>query len=544
LHEKTLKKIKAKLSKINDARYHSVCKKQLIIMLSNQLVNYILYIIGDYLRKIKVKQQEKLAIKLTHQVKQGEFRRIDLYFSLPKEMGINKTTLSETEYFNAAIKGRRAYFTEGLHLPLLHTRFASRMKRSTEEYKSNLNLFAYQYIVALDTDTEETLNISGNEGHHDFYHAASDVTEQCLAILKKHRSHIPSDAKLLAIFENVDNYLSWYTEQSILRMLAKKTRNTEFSEHRLALLAICEEENNYRKKKTYNTGATLSDPNRISNKMRLLRRLIEYGVIFNSETYELGNITRKVVTGVATALIMSVVLILIIKTQGAFSNLSALMIFILAVIYGVREVFKEDFKNILWRWIRKGKPKWYRTLKDTTSKNEIATQNVWLDYIKARKLPAQAIELLAQRNSQNKQSAELMHYRIETRVNNLGFQAGYESLEETVLFSLRPFARYLERGTGIVYEQNAPDANREKIQSTSIERRYQINIVVALDQGLYSEEFERYKITLNRSGIIDIEKSGEASKKDRNRYGRYSKLKSLLHFKKLNFKSTNKKKKK
>lgn len=483
--------------------------------------------------KFRVKQQEKLAIKLTHQIKRGESRRIDLYFSLPKEMGINKNTLSEMEYFNAAIKGRRAYFTEGLHLPLLHTRFASRMKRSPDEYKNNLNLFAYQYIVALDTDTQETLNIDDGEGLHGFYHAAIEITEQCLAILKKHRAHAPSDSKLLAIFENVDNYLSWYTEQSILRMLATKSRHAEFSEMRLALLSICEEENSYRKSKAYNTGATLSDPNRISNKMRLLRRLIEYGVIFKSDTHELGNITRKMVTGVATALIMSVVLILIIKTQGAFSNWTSLMIFLLAIIYGVREVFKDDFKQMLWRWIRKGKPKWSRILTDSTSQNELATQKVWLDYIKAKKLPEQAIELLAQRHSQNKQSAEFLHYRIETKVNKRGFQAGYDSLEETILFSLRPFARYLERGTGKVYEQNTPDSNREKIQSTSIERRYQINIVVAFDQGQYVEEFERYKITLNRSGIIEIEQSGEVAKKDKSKYGRYSKLKAILHFKKI-----------
>lgn len=231
---------------------------------------------------------------------------------------------------------------------------------------------------------------------------------------------------------------------------------------------------------------------------------------------------------------MSVVLILIIKTQGAFSKISALMIFILAVIYGIREVFKDDFKNMLWRWIRKGKPKWSRTLKDSTSQNEIATQKVWLDYIKSKKLPPQAVELLAKRHTQNKQSAEFLHYRIETRVNKQGFQPGYDSLEETILFSLRPFARYLERGTGMVYEQNSPDANREKIQSTSIERRYQINIVVALNQGQYTEAFQRYKITLNRSGIIDIRKSGEASKKDKSKYDRYSKLKTLLHFKRDN----------
>lgn len=482
------------------------------------------------MHKFRLKKQDKLSIKFVHQLCKGEQRRVDMYFALPKEMSINKKTLSEKEYFNAGIKGRRAYFTKGLHLPLLHTRFASRMKRSPEEYKSNLNQFAYQYIVALDTDTQAALHIDDSENLRDFYSAANDISEQCVTILKKLRSYVPSDVKLQSIFESVDNYLSWYTEQSILAMISKKPRSAEFAEMRLALLDICTEENRYRTDKTYNTKATINDPNRIANKMRLLRRLIEFGVIFKSETQELGRITRKIVTGVATALIMSVVLVLIIKTQGAFNGLTSLMIFVLAVIYGVREVFKDGFKDILWRWVRKGQPKWARTLQDATSQNEIAKQKVWLDYIKAKKLPEQSKELLARRHTQNKQSAEFLHYRIETKINKHGFQAGYDTIEETMLFSLRPFARYLERGTGRVYEQNDPAANREKIQSTAIERRYQINLVIAINQGGYVEQFERYKITLDRSGIVELEKVGPSLNKDTPPPNRYSKLKSLLHF--------------
>ncbi len=477
----------------------------------------------------KLKQHEKQAIKFVHQINKGQQRRIDLYFSLPKEMGINKTTLPENEYFNAGIKGRRAYFTKGMHLPLLHSRFASRMKRSPDEYKSNLNLFAYQYIIALDTDTHDALAIDDSESLQDFYDAASDIGEQCLTILKKHRSYIPSDSKLQSIFENVDNYLSWYTEQAILRMLAKKSRTAEFSEKRLALLKICEQENAYRSEKVYNSAATLKDPNRIANKMRLLRRLIEFGVIFKSDTQELGNITRKIATAVATALIMSVVLVLIIKTQGALSGITSLMIFVLAVIYGVREVFKDDFKAMLWHWIRKGKPKWSRTLSDAMSRNEIAWQKVWLDYIKEGQLPEQTQALLAMRHSQNKQSAEFLHYRLETKVNKYGFQAGYDTIEESIVFSLLPLSRYLERGSGKVYEQNDPASNKEKIQSTSIERRYQINLVVAINQDKYDELFERYKITLDRSGIVELSKAGATTSKEPAKNSRYSKLWALLH---------------
>jgi len=479
-----------------------------------------------------LKQEDKLSIKLTHHIKKGEFRRIDLYFSLPKEMGINKNTLSETDYFNAGINGQRAYHTKGLHLPLLHRRFASRMKRSTTEYKSNLNLFAYQYIAALEADANEILGIDDSESLTPFYQAMNELTEHCLDILKKHRSHKPTGAKLLPIYENVDNYLSWFTEQTIMRMLANKPRHSEFSEQRLALLAICDEETEYRKKNAYNSEATLKDANRIANKMRLLRRLIEYGVIFKSRTIVLGNFTRKIVTGVATAILMSIVLVLIIKTQGAFSQLTAVMIFLLAIIYGVREVFKDDFKKILWRWIRAGKPKWSRTLLDSTNHHEIAKQRIWLDYSKTKKLPPQSKELLAKRHSQNKQSAEILHYRIETRTSKNGFQAGYDAIEENITFSLRPLTRYVEGGIEKVYERSENASNKEKIQTTSIERRYQINIIVAIDQGQYLAQFERHRITLNRSGIIEIEKAGEAKLKDQKEQKLHSKLRSLMHIKK------------
>ena len=479
-----------------------------------------------------LKQDEKLSFKLTHHMEQGSFRRIDLYFSLPKEMGINKDTLSETEYFNAGINGRRAYHTQGLHLPLLHRRFASRMKHSSAEYKSNLNMFAYQYISALDTDANEVLAINDSEGLGEFYNEAVELTKHCLDVLKKHRSHQPTNTKLTSIYENVDNYLSWHTEQTIMRMLVKKPRPIEFAEIRLSLLAICDEEKQYRKKKGYNSEATLRDPNRIANKMRLVRRLIEYGVIFKSKTQILGNITRKVVTGVATALLMSVVLVLIIKTQGAFSQLTALMIFILALIYGAREVFKDDFKNMLWRLIRQGKPKWARTLYDSTSQQEIARQKVWLDYSISKKLPQQTKDLLAERHSQNKQSAQLLHYRIETRVNKNGFQPGYDTIEENIFFSLRPLTRFAEGGTSKVFERSETASNKEKIQTTSIERRYQINVIVAINQGQYEEQFERYRITLSRSSIIEIEKAGEVKIKDPAEKRQQSRLYSLLHLKK------------
>lgn len=485
------------------------------------------------LQKFKLKQAENLSIKLVHQLKKNESRRIDVYISLPKEMEVNQKTLPETEYFNTAIKGRRIYFTEGLELPLLHSRFVSRMQRSPTEYKTNLNLFAYQYIAALEIDTNRALKIDDSVDLNDFYVTATELTDQCLTVLNKFRASAPNNKNFISIYENVDNYISWKTEQAILRMISKKTRSNAFAEQRIAILNICSTENKYRLDKGYNSSITLNEPNRIANKMRLLRRIIEYNVIFKNETHELGKILKKVVTGVATALIMCVVIVLIIKTHGAFNNLNTFMILILALIYGVREVFKDDLKVILWHWIRKGKPKWARIFIDTTTQKKIGTQRIWLDYISSKKIPKQVRQLLSRRHSQNKQSAEFLHYRCETKVGNQDFQTGYDRIEETILFSLRPFARYLERGSDKLYENSMVSTNKQKIQRTNIERRYQINVVVAFDQGYPTQQFSRYRIVLNRSMIIGITKSESVKEKKKpNRpYSKYSKLARLLRLK-------------
>ena len=57
-----------------------------------------------------------------------------------------------------------------------------------------------------------------------------------------------------------------------------------FSTERESLLSLCRDESNYRIENKYNSQVTLDDANRITNKMRLLQRLIEYGVVFKRQT--------------------------------------------------------------------------------------------------------------------------------------------------------------------------------------------------------------------------------------------------------------------
>ncbi|MCL1125751.1 hypothetical protein [Shewanella surugensis] len=449
--------------------------------------------------KISVKQDDSLSIKIIHQMQVGDTRHLGLYFFFPKEMGISTQSINEEEYYHSGITGRRSYHSPGIHLPLVQSRFISQKKRTIEEFRLYLNLFAYQFAVAIETDCKELRQI---EVASEFYGALNELSDQVFQLLKRFRRNEPSDPKWKSYFENADNYLSWFCEQQLLKLLAYSPRDSEFTESSDAIVQFCRKEKEYRELRRYNSPQTIKDPNRIANKMLLLRRLIQRGVVLKEETKPLGVGLKKMTTGVATALVMLVVSSLIIKAQGVFSGLTTTLVLSLAVIYGFREIFKEDIRNALWRAIRRGRPRWSRMLSDTTSKSLIAKQLVWLDFIRKSDLPVPITEILKQRNHQNKVDSDILHYGVYTKVNHKDFLAGYSTIQEQINFSLTPFARYLERGKAKIYTES-----EGKISNASVERRYQINLIAVSRKNKQEMCYARYKITMNRSSIIEISES-------------------------------------
>ncbi|MEM5547548.1 hypothetical protein [Pseudoalteromonas fuliginea] len=443
-----------------------------------------------------LKQDENLSFVIEPELNPRSEQRIDLYFSIPNEMGINPQTLTEESYFNNHFKSHLAYNANNIHLPLVRSRFVSKNKGEQQDYRQNLNLFCYQVRLALDADIKDALKISEAD---DFYKRANEVYEQSEGLLKKLRRYTPDDEKLLPFFTNADNYLSWHVEQSFLKLLDEGPRSSDYAKERNELLQFCKNENTYRADKNYNSETTMQDANRITNKMRLLQRLIEHGVILQRQTRFLNSYLKRLVKGTVTAVIMAFVMVVILNARSSFTEVTATLILILGVIYGLREIFKEDITRVIWRAIVQGRPKWRFSFKNSITKDKIASQFIWLEYTRFKKIPKEVKSIFSKRRQQNKQAAQWLHFASETRVSAKEFLPGYDTLQQTLHFNLAPFARYLKRGEGKLYHL---DSN--KISKQAVERRYQLNMVLVLteeDKKLY----QRYKITLNRSKIVNIE---------------------------------------
>lgn len=442
-------------------------------------------------------QDENLSFKISHQLQPQEYQHLDLYFSLPDDMGISTRTLSEEDYFYSSIKSYSAYYSEQVHLPLVRSRFISQKQGEQSDYRSNLNLFSHQFRSALDTDVKQALKITDSS---EFYPVVSEFAEQTQGLLKKLRRYTPSDEKLSSYFVNVDNFLSWYTEQAFLNLLTNGPKSSEYSETREALVAFCKDECQYRINNQYNSKVTLDDPNRITNKMRLLQRLSEIGVVFKRQTNNLNANLKRLVRGSVTAVIMGFVMTIVLNARLAFTEVSIMLIAFLGLIYGIRETFKDDLTSYLWRKIQHGRPKWQHIFTNSLTKNKISTQTIWLEYIKKADLPNQVIELFNKRRRQNRQSAQLLHFRCDTRVHVKDFMPGFEDIQNQIFFNLTPFVRYLKKGEGRLYSLDGG-----KLSNQAVERRYQVNLVLVQKNKLNQEFMQRFKITINRSKIVNIE---------------------------------------
>ncbi|MFT6900825.1 MAG: hypothetical protein ACJAXS_001005 [Colwellia sp.] len=453
------------------------------------------------MKKISLTQDENLSFKVNQQLSQQESQRFDLYFSIPEEMGINAITLSEENYFHSSIRSHSAYFSRQVHLPLVRSRFISQKKGEKDDYRSNLNLFSYQFRIALETDIKQALQEDDIEI---FYQSALELVDQTQNLLKKLRRYTPLDTKLSSYFENVDNYLSWHTEQSFLNLLANGPKSSDYSESRESLFELCRQENNYRKQQQYNSKITLADPNRITNKMRLLQRLSEFGVVFKRTTHDLDDNLKRLVRGSITTVVMAFVMSIVLNARSAFTEVTLVLITFLGVIYGIREIFKDDLTRYIWRKIQRGRPKWQHVFTDSLSKNKMSMQTLWLDYIDKKDLPNIVDKHFQKRRQQNKQAAQLLHFRCDSKVLAKEFMPGFKEIQHQVFFNLTPFVRFLKKGEGRLYALDG-----SKISNQSVERRYQINLAVVQEQkvvGSQTQQYvQRFKITLNRSKIINIE---------------------------------------
>lgn len=469
---------------------------------------------------INVKRKNSFQLRLTRRLKEETSHTLDVYLFVPGELGLSTQLISEEAFYHSAIHVSRTYYSDEYILPLVHSRLASRNRLGSDSYRLSLSLYAYQYVEAME-HTIQTMLLSANKLRHarQEERTDNDATQQEAVtlgdqlqetidlsdgILKRLRRHQPSDDSLYKYFANIDNYLSWFTEQQLLALVAHMPRGGEFTEVRRRFISVCHRESEYRREQQYNAERVMNDPTRMSNKMRLLRRLIEHPITLKQQSLELGNGEQKAVKALATAVVMGFVTLGVLEIRNALGDISALFILAMALLYAMREVFKDDLRNTMWRLLRKGRPKWRRQYLDPTQHATVGHQLEWFDYKRFLSLD-EDIQTMRRRTVAQREEM-VLHYRSRSRMSPTRFLSGYEHTRETLNIDISMLTRLMSKGKHHIYRLKDGQAVRE-----SVERRHLFNLVVRETGSEDTPYLARWKVVVSRSGIVDVEKVEESS---------------------------------
>ncbi|CAK2882486.1 hypothetical protein VCRA2126O85_350016 [Vibrio crassostreae] len=450
---------------------------------------------------ITVDKQDAITLKINHAMAKTKKLDMDVYLFIPGELGLTPEVLSESAFFYSSITQKRAYYSDKTLLPLVHSRLAKRGRLSITQYRVSLSLFAYQYVIALD---KAVSSLNKNDSDDVTADEVDEVIELALDILKKLRRSIPYEENLKRYYANIDNYLSWYTEQKFLSLVSHMPRGSEYSTIKERLLTLCDKETAHRKLNRYNSARVREDVTRLSNKMRLLRRLIEHPIVLKEKTTSMGKNVKRAVKGIATGLVMVVVTTTVILARDFLGEITASFIVAMSFIYALREIFKDDLRDILWRWLRKGKPKWKRRYYDPTTNKSVGHKLEWLDYANFSKLADRIQSIRKKRVVQREE--QILHYRSHTEMSTSTFMSGYEETRETLSISLRALTRLMDKGSNKVYRLNEGQVSRE-----SVEKRHLLNLIIKENNHDNEPTYYRWKIVMNRSKIVDIEQITQES---------------------------------
>jgi uncharacterized membrane protein len=443
---------------------------------------------------ITVDKHDATTLKISHTMSKTKTANLDIFLFIPGEIQITNDILSETKFYYNCLAQKRAYHSDKHLLPLIHSRLAQRGRLSSNQYRVSLSLFAYQYVNALNSEVKALVLKNDNVTPEE----VDSVIEISLDILKRLRKTIPFDETLKRYYANIDNYLSWYTEQKFLTMVAHLNRNSEYKTIKERLIILAEKEQAHRKLNHYNSVKADSDINRLSNKMRLLRRLIEHPVVLKQRIHSLGNNIRRAVKGLATGLVMLVVTITVISARDYWGEITASFIVVMSFIYALREIFKDDLRDMLWRLIRKGKPRWKRDYLDPSTGKIVGQKVEWLDYKKLSDLPDRITRIRKKRIVQREE--RIIHYHSEAEMSTSRFMSGYEATKEILHIDFREISKLFDKNSGRIYVLNNGQVVKERV-----EKRHLFNLIIKENNHTEAPHYYRFKIVLNRSKIVDIE---------------------------------------
>lgn len=441
-----------------------------------------------------LKRKGDYRLQLTRTLKRPGRHKVELYLFTPHESNFSAWTLSEEQFFFHVLT--HSFGLLGMPSKDRVSKADASFALLSPHYEIMYGSWFFQYQASMERLRQQLL-ASG---------AAAEPIARALRLIQNFaqrlRKSMPKQSNQLRYFRQMDIYFSWHAEQFLLESMTLDGFADLDGELRQAIAEFLRQELKYRKEREY-----LSDfhgtPTRIWNRMGLYHRLLEYPVLLRAKITELGAGTHKLVKAASTMLIMSLFTYFLFNARDASQKLSLTLLLVIALVYAIRDLLRDDMISAITRRLRKGKPRWKIRLAMPYTKRLLAQQWVWLDYRKLPDLPP----LIKEHSGKwaTNEERQIICYRTSLNLDKSALE--HDEIRERLTLDCEPLCAMIQASHNKLFVRSEDAENPlGAVQAHPIEKQHDYNLLlVHTGPGEHFSSAQRWRLRLGTNGIVQCE---------------------------------------
>jgi len=452
---------------------------------------------------IKLKNSNHKHLEISQLISANSKRETTIEISFPKTLDFG-AEVSSSDFFTKNItQDKSLYKSKNPSLTLLYTKYLGKNDIPTEQLNTSLSLFSHQYIQRL----KDHVYIISKEKSDDLSEKVSELLTEVQKILNSFRDLDLKDEKAMETFAKVDFLLSFETEQFLLKMVSFLQKAKASSSLRALIIEMAESENDYRIKN--NKHADDSDFHlvkdnddkfiRLLNRVEMRKRLIELPLKVSEKVFTSKKKEKYISLAIATGTIMFIVGLILMQVRLLGLDSTFQFVAGLAILYICRDLFKEEFKDMIYNKIISKRPITKSFIFVPNNDDPVGLTNTW--FFKDDKQQFQQLHYKDKISLMLKEKIKLTHFEHH----------GFKRMKTTKNINIAPIMNMIERDGRKLYIYGESNDTSKVYR---LPRQYQINLTVkekTLKKKKYFqikeeiiEKEKKFVIIINREKIISI----------------------------------------
>ncbi len=468
----------------------------------------------------------KIGYRARNKTMKNRFR-INFWIFIPGSLDINRRTYSREDFYKDLRNNIRLItpvfllrdIAKAGSLPFDHLKSSfdslalSPSKITKADYEYQIKMFSAIFKSAIRDQLRYVFSLHNSSDRELLF---EEILNDIQTVLDRYRS-LSGVIKIPVIsrewfnyYEFGDEFMSTLVENHLFAILEQYcSLESEFSlRFSDKIVGLIKSEQNYRIEKGYPAVSDNTPENNTNLVFRrdLLKRFIESDLFLNARTKKDGVLTEQIYLSLAAGVSMVFATAVTFSFQQRFGSFTMPLFVALVVSY----MLKDRIKELMRHYFAHKKGSKYFDSKTTVSikDNEIGWSKEGFDFVPESKIPLEIMKirkrsaLLEADNRYAREKIILYRKMVELDREKLDENSKYsiEGINEIIRVSVHSFINKMDDPRVFLYHlQNGNQMS--KVESTKV---YYLNFVVQLKSGGF-DEYKRYRLTINRDGIKNIE---------------------------------------